>query len=69
MDPNKTREYYIALLREKSRQSLRLPKKSDFTNEEVSRIKSFWGPWRRALEAAGLIAEKSTKKNGGEGKI
>ena len=32
----------------------RLPKRSDFTDEEVCAIKAFLGPWPRALEAAGL---------------
>ena len=31
-----------------------LPKKSDFTEQEVSLIKQKLGPWPRALEAAGL---------------
>ena len=32
----------------------RLPKRGDFSDEEVNAIKSFLGPWPRALEAAGL---------------
>ncbi len=36
----------------------RLPKKSDFDEYEAARIKAFFGPWPRALEAAGLIVPK-----------
>lgn len=32
----------------------RYPKRSDFTDIEVSMIKSFFGPWPRALEASGI---------------
>ncbi len=37
----------------------RLPLKADFSNEEVVAIKAFWGPWPRALEAAGLKEERA----------
>lgn len=36
-----------------------LPKKSDFTEQEVSLIKQKLGPWPRALEAAGLKEKKA----------
>ena len=32
----------------------RLPQKSDFTAEQIVRIKAYLGPFPRALEAAGL---------------
>ena len=32
----------------------RYPQRSDFNNTEVVAIKSFFGPWPRALEAAGV---------------
>ena len=32
----------------------RFPKKSDFSEEEVSYIKAHLGPWPRALEEAGI---------------
>lgn len=32
----------------------RFPKKSDFSEEEVSMIKAYLGPWPRALEEAGI---------------
>ena len=50
----KTKEYYIALLIETAKKENRLPKKSDFSQEDVNRIKGFFGPWPWALEAAGL---------------
>lgn len=49
-------------LREKSEELGRLPKKADFDEVTRSRIKSFLGPWPRALEAAGLKEIKSDKK-------
>lgn len=44
----------IALLKEKAELLGRLPKKSDFTAEEVCKIKAELGAWNRALENAGL---------------
>lgn len=32
----------------------RLPKRSDFSDREIMAIKSFFGPFPRALEAAGI---------------
>lgn len=32
----------------------RLPRRGDFSEREVVAIKAFFGPWPRALEAAGL---------------
>ena len=42
------------LLRQKSKELGRLPKKEDFDEVTRSRIKAFLGPWPRALESAGL---------------
>lgn len=53
-----TKEEAITLLTEKHEKLGRLPKKSDFTAVEVSRIKAKLGPWTRALEQANL-KEKS----------
>ena len=50
------------LLRKKSEELGRLPKKEDFDEITRSRIKAILGPWPRALEAAGLKAAKSEKK-------
>ncbi|MBR5745889.1 MAG: hypothetical protein IKX92_01365 [Clostridia bacterium] len=49
-----SKEICVSLLREKGAGTGALPKKSDFTPEEVMAIKAFLGPWPRALEAAGL---------------
>lgn len=43
-----------AVLRQKSIELDRLPRKDDFDEPTRSRIKAFLGPWPRALEAAGL---------------
>lgn len=52
----------IDKLTKKAKELGRIPKKSDFELQEVVQIKSFFGPWPRALEEAGLIAEKSQRK-------
>ncbi len=44
----------IQLLQDKAEQLGRLPKKSDFTSDEICLIKAKLGPWNRALESAGL---------------
>ena len=44
-----TREDCIEMLQEAYKRLNRYPKKSDFTVEEVAAIKSFLGPWPRAL--------------------
>lgn len=49
-----TKENCIILLQEKYRETGRYPKKSDFSESEISMIKSFLGAWPRALEAAGV---------------
>ena len=64
-----TREDAILMMRKKAEELGRFPKKSDFDTLTVSRIKSFFGPWPRALEAAGVkepnlerIARKREKR-------
>lgn len=59
MEEKFSRESCIRLLTEKSRRlselgEERLPKRSDFSEEQVVAIKARLGPWPRALEAAGL---------------
>ena len=55
-----TREECIALLQQKGAQiSDRLPRRSDFSQEEVVAIKAHLGPFPRALEAAGLKEARS----------
>jgi hypothetical protein len=44
----------IGQLRDMGAARGRLPKRQDFDEVTRSRIKSFLGPWPRALEAAGL---------------
>lgn len=46
------------LLRQKSKELRRMPRKDDFDEPIRSRIKAFLGPWPRALEAAGLKEPK-----------
>ena len=67
-----TRSRALELLKEKQEELNRLgedryPKRSDFSDAQVVAIKAFFGPWPRALEAAGLkepkpIAPKSAKR-------
>ena len=52
----------IMLLQKKFQETGRYPKKSDFTDAEVSKIKSYLGPWPRALEAAGVKEPKPVTK-------
>lgn len=54
MSKKTTRDEYLQMLREVAQRENRLPKKSDFSVEDVNRIKGFFGPWPWALEAAGL---------------
>ena len=61
-----SKEYYIGLLKETAEKEGRLPKKSDFSEADVNRIKGLFGPWPWALEAAGLKESKKeerTEKN------
>ena len=55
----RTRDDCILLLREKqtelqNRGLTRFPQRSDFADDDVMFIKSYFGPWPRALEAAGV---------------
>ncbi|MDE6761703.1 MAG: hypothetical protein K2J90_13670 [Lachnospiraceae bacterium] len=56
------REKYIMLLRKKQKETGRYPKKSDFSEEETAMIKSYFGPWPRALEAAGVKEPREKDK-------
>ena len=60
MEPS--REYYIIKLKEIAEKENRLPKKSDFSDYDVMRIKGFFGPWPWALEAAGLKESKQLQR-------
>lgn len=57
-----TKEDCILLLWNKQKQVNRYPRKSDFSEEEVAMIKSFFGPWPRALEAAGIKEPREDDK-------
>lgn len=57
-----TKEYYISLLCEVAEREGRLPKKSDFSQDDVNRIKGLFGPWPWALEAAGLKESKQEER-------
>ncbi len=57
-----SKEEYIAMLRDVCRRENRYPKKSDFNEHDVARIKSLFGPWPRALEAAGLTESKEDQR-------
>lgn len=52
------KETAILMLKEKAEQLNRLPKKNDFDDISVSKIKGVLGPWPRALESAGLKEPK-----------
>lgn len=56
------REECMLLLRQKKEETGRYPKKSDFSEEQVAMIKSYFGPWPRALEAAGLKEPRDEDK-------
>lgn len=62
MSDNLSKDDYIALLRDVCEKENRYPKKSDFSEQDVARIKSFFGPWPRALEAAGLTESKDGQR-------
>ena len=49
-----TREDCLNALRSAAEQLGRLPRKGDFDEHTVMMVKSYFGPWPRALEAAGL---------------
>lgn len=53
------RQWAIETLCKRAQELGRAPKKTDFDDAARAQIKSFLGPWPRALEAAGL---KSPKK-------
>ena len=46
------------LLQKKAEEIGRTPKKDDFDDVTVARIKAYHGPWSRALEYAGLKESK-----------
>lgn len=57
-----TRKECQELLQRKYEEVGRYPTKSDFSEAEVASIKSYFGPWPRALEAAGVKPPKPVTK-------
>ena len=58
MKSEEKRQQAIDMLRQRAEELGCLPKKSDFPKEDAQRIKSYLGPWPRALETAGLKPKK-----------
>lgn len=61
-EDNLTKADCMRLLQEAYTRLGRYPKKSDFTVEEVAAVKSFFGPWPRALEACGILPDRSLER-------
>ena len=59
---NEKQTQCITLLQETAKALGRLPQKSDFPPEAIGQIKNLLGPWPRALEAAGLKAQKDRQE-------
>ena len=62
-DKKYEKEDCLLLLKEKYEELIsaglfRYPQRSDFSEREVVAIKAFFGPWPRALEAAGIKAPR-----------
>jgi hypothetical protein len=57
-----TREECLLLLCTRAEEIGRRPNKADFSEHEVARIKAYFGPWPRALEAAGLKPPKTEER-------
>lgn len=62
MEEKLTKEDCIILLQNKFKEKNELPKKSDFTDFQVMMIKSFLGPWPRALEKSGVKPPRNDDK-------
>lgn len=62
MTPEEKKNWAIGQLQICAEKLCRLPKKDDFDQATMARIKAFLGPWPRALEAAGLKEPRPPKK-------
>ncbi len=62
MPEQMSKEDCLKALCNKASETGKLPKRTDFSEAEVARIKSYYGPWPRALEAAGLIASNAEER-------
>jgi hypothetical protein len=56
---NLTKEQCIDIIKDKFKKLGRVPQKSDFTDYQVMKIKSYFGPWPRAMEAAEVKAPRN----------
>jgi len=54
-----TQSPFCDVLRQARDELGRIPKKSDFDADTVQKIKAVYGPWPRALEAAGIISQRT----------
>lgn len=61
MSEKLSREDCVQLLNDRASQLGRIPVKSDFTSHQIMMIKSYFGPWPRALEASGLKVRNAAK--------
>lgn len=62
MTEEQRKEWAIAQLQHKAEALGHLPRKADFEDIEIIRIKAALGPWPRALEAAGLKEKKQKRR-------
>ena len=63
MTESEHKEWAIHQLQSKAKESGHLPRKADFGELDIIRIKKVLGPWPRAQEAAGL-KERKPKRGG-----
>lgn len=61
MTQEQKRDWAIRQLQAKAQELGKPPVKADFDDAARARIKTFLGPWPRALEAAGLKEPKRKK--------
>ena len=62
MPSEEQKNWAICTLQKHAQELGRPPTKADFDDATRARIKSFLGPWPRALEAAGLKEPKEKQK-------
>ena len=58
MTDEQKKNWALCQLQQKAQELGRAPNKADFDDATRARIKTFLGPWPRALEAAGLKEPK-----------
>ena len=62
MEMKLSREDCLELIRDKYKETGKIPEKSDFSDCQVMMIKSHLGPWPRAMETAGVKSPRSDEK-------